>query len=82
MSTRRTVVVTVSSWGSGQYKVTCDGGKRPIHKYTSQTDPAHAAAEAMNLARPYAEYAIFAPQSVLAFIPEHLRTKGGSHGSR
>lgn len=69
------VTITVSSWGSGQFKISSDEQNRPVHKYASRSDPAHAAAEAMNMARGRESYAIFAPKDVLAYIPEKLRCK-------
>lgn len=68
--------ITVSSWGTGQLAITRSGAGRPLHKYASKSDPAHAAAEALAMASGLSEYVIAAPKDVLAYIPERLRVKG------
>lgn len=69
------IAITVTRWGSCQYKITSSNPRARNSKFAAVSDPALAAAEAMNFAMAENNYCILAPQNVLEFIPAECRSK-------
>lgn len=69
--------ITVTNWGTSQYLIKSEpgDGTPPTCRYTAKSDPSHAAAEALSLARQHEQYVIIAPHDVLSFIPEQLQKR-------
>lgn len=68
------ISITVTTWGAGQLKI-ASSQKGSRVKYTRKSDPALAAAEAVNFSRECAQYCIFASSDVMQYIPAELRMK-------